>query len=74
MIIWAEIGMANRHNVEAVDCTLRDICTVQLSFGVKTVLISVDSRQIAPGIWGVSRGQILSSALKWSALYSVCER
>lgn len=35
MTIWDEIGMAHRNNVEETYCTLKNICNVELPFGVK---------------------------------------
>lgn len=37
MTILDEIGMAYRHNIEVVNRTLRDICSIKLPFGVQTI-------------------------------------
>lgn len=74
MIIWDEIGMPHRRNLEAVDGTLREICNVHFPFGGKTMLTPGDSLQIVPVIEDGPKGQILQSTLKWYILYGVHER
>ncbi len=38
LIIWDEVPMQNWHDIETVDCTLRDVCNKDVPFGGKTVL------------------------------------
>jgi hypothetical protein len=47
-IIWDEVGAQHRHAVEAVDCTLCDICSNDQPFGGITVVISGDFLQTLP--------------------------
>ncbi|XP_028121647.1 uncharacterized protein LOC114318877 [Camellia sinensis] len=50
LIIWDEVPMQRRHCVEAVDRTFRDTCDSEKPFGVITVVLGGDFRQILPVI------------------------
>ncbi|OMO65292.1 DNA helicase PIF1, ATP-dependent [Corchorus olitorius] len=78
LIVWDEAPMMNRHCIEALDRSLRDICgasqpaLMQLPFGGITVVFGGDLRQILPVISGGSRGDIVDSTICNSPLWSHC--
>ena len=61
--------MCNRHCLEAVERTLRDVMNNSFDFGYKAVLVSGDFRQILPVIPGGSRADIVEKCFKASPLY-----
>ena len=61
--------MQHRHCVEAVDCTLQDICDTNKSFGGITVVLGGDFRQILPVIPKGVREQIVGASLRRSLLW-----
>jgi ATP-dependent DNA helicase PIF1 len=69
LIVFDEVGMVHRHNIEAVDRTLRDICGIDSPFGGKVVLFGGDFRQILPVIPGGSRAQVVASCISRSRLW-----
>lgn len=66
LIIWDEIIMIHKYNVEAVDRLFRDIMSCNMPFGGKALLIIGDFRQILPIVKNGNRGQIVASCIKRS--------
>lgn len=69
LIIWDEVPMQHRFCIEAVDRTLRDICSNDKPFGGITVVLGGDFRQILPVIPKGVREQIVAASLKRSLLW-----
>ncbi|XP_052209285.1 uncharacterized protein LOC127812795 [Diospyros lotus] len=69
LIVWDEVPKQHRHCVEAVDCTLRDICDSEKPFGGITVVLGGDFRQILPVIPKGVREQIVNTSLRHSILW-----
>ena len=70
LIIWDEVPMMNRYNIEALDRTLRDLTEHDLPFGGKVFIFGGDFRQILPVIPRGSRAQIVNATFKYSPLWS----
>lgn len=76
LIIWDEVGMAHRHQVEAVDRLFRDLRrdkdgnVIEAPFGGCPVVFSGDFRQTLPVVPKGSRGQVVMASLKRSALWT----
>ena len=61
--------MMKRHDVEALDNSLRDIMDrPNLPFGGKTVVFGGDFRQVLPVVRRRSRAQIVGASLRMSYL------
>jgi hypothetical protein len=69
LIIWDEASMQHKHAYEAVDRMLQDVRDDARPFGGITVLFAGDFRQCLPVVPKGSRGQIVASTLKRSALW-----
>lgn len=63
LIIWDEASMANRHSIETLDATLRDLCDPDLIFGGKIILFGGDFRQTLPIIVRGSRSETIDASL-----------
>ena len=61
--------MQHRHCVEAVDRTLRDICSCEKPFGGITVVLGGDFRQILPVVPKGLREQIVNASLRRSNIW-----
>src|SRR6267142_1911064 len=71
LVIWDEATMQHRHNMEAVDCTFRDILNnSEKPFGGLSVVFGGDFRQILPVIIKGSRGQTVGSCIQRSFLWT----
>lgn len=69
LIIWDEASMANRHSIETLDATLRDLCDPDLIFGGKIILFGGDFRQTLPIIVRGSRNATIDASLVKSTLW-----
>ena len=65
--------MQHRFCVEAVDRTLRDICSNQKPLGGITVVLGGDFRQILPVIPKAVREEIVAASLRRSVLWKDVE-
>lgn len=72
LIIWDEAPMVQRHCVEALDRTLRDIMHCNKAFGGKCIVMGGDFRQILPVIPKGSRANILDACINSSFLWDEC--
>ena len=61
--------MFNKHVVECVHRSLRDICSSGIQFGGKVVVFGADFRQIPPVNKHESRAEVVSSCLNRSYLW-----
>ena len=61
--------MTNRHEFEALDCTLRDLTGNDYLMGGKCTLLCGDFRQILPVIPQGTRGSIVDTCVKKSYLW-----
>jgi len=48
LIIWDEMLMAHKHNIESLDAMLHDVCETEQSFGGKVIVFGGDFRQVPP--------------------------
>ena len=69
MIIWDEIFSCDRHNLECVERTLRDLMNSKELFGGKVVCLGGDPRQTLPVVRRGSRAQIVRACVQMSPLY-----
>ncbi|CAL1413273.1 unnamed protein product [Linum trigynum] len=75
LIIWDEACMSHKHNIEAVDRTLRDILRIkdrrsaERTFGGLTVVFGGDFRQTLPVVPKGTRNQILNASIKKSYIW-----
>ncbi|CAL1412045.1 unnamed protein product [Linum trigynum] len=75
LIIWDEAPMAHKHNIEALDRTLRDIFRVKhvdselKPFGGMTIVFGGDFRQTLPIITKGTQTEIVNSSIKRSYLW-----
>lgn len=78
LIIWDEAPMQHRYAFECLDRSLKDImksvdpARASMPFGGITVLLGGDFRQILPVITHGERGEIVSSCVTRSILWSIC--
>ncbi|XP_063949972.1 uncharacterized protein LOC108203291 [Daucus carota subsp. sativus] len=78
LIIWDEAPMQHRYAFECLDRSLKDIMKAvdpvraTLPFGGITVVLGGDFKQILPVITQGDRGQIVSSCITRSQLWSIC--
>lgn len=72
-IIWDEVGAQHCHAVEAVDCTLRDICSNPQPFGGITVVLGGNFLQTLPVIPRGSHEDIVDATIQCSALWEHAE-
>lgn len=70
ILIWDEITMQNKYDVEAVDRTLRHICKSDRPFGGKSIIFSGDFRQTLPVVKNGSINNQKRACLKSSYLWS----
>lgn len=61
--------MSHRHNLEAVDRTLRNVLLLTLPFGEIANLLIGDFRQILPVVRAASHSQKVAAFLKKSNLF-----
>lgn len=79
LIIWDEAPMQHRYAFECLDRSLKDImksvdpALADMPFGGVTVLLGGDFRQILPVITKGERGEIVSSCITRSRLWSICK-
>ncbi|KAL3810378.1 hypothetical protein ACJIZ3_000028 [Penstemon smallii] len=69
-IIWDEAPMANRHSIETVEHTLRDMLGSNLPFGGKVIIFGGDFRQVVPVVVGATRSQTIRASIIESSLWS----
>ncbi|KAG8235454.1 hypothetical protein J437_LFUL011365 [Ladona fulva] len=69
LIIWDEASMAQKHSLETLERTLRDICQNELLFGGKLILLAGDFRQIAPVVKGTTKDE--EPLLHKSGIYKI---
>ncbi|XP_044444071.1 ATP-dependent DNA helicase PIF1 [Triticum aestivum] len=69
LIIWDEVAMTKRQEVEALDRSLRDIMGCVIPFGGKVVVFGGDFRQVLPVVLRVTRAQITDATLQSSYLW-----
>ncbi|KAL6661674.1 hypothetical protein ACP70R_001058 [Stipagrostis hirtigluma subsp. patula] len=70
LIIWDEVSMTKRQDVEALDLSMRDILDrPHAPFGGKTVVFGGDFRQVLPVVRKGSRAQIVGASLRRSYLW-----
>lgn len=62
--------MAHRHAFEAVDKTLKDICSTDKPFGGKIVILGGDSHQVLPIVQNGTRAQTVDACIIRSYLWS----
>lgn len=74
IIIWDEISMTSKYAFEAVDRLLRDVCSWDIPFVNKCVIISGDFRQILPVVRHGSSTKIVDNSIEWSYLWDNLER
>ena len=70
LIIWDEVFSCHRHNIEAVDRTLRDIMQSTELFGGLVVCLAGDPRQTLPIVRRGNRAAIVNACIQMSPLYS----
>ena len=69
LIIWDEIFSCHRHNIEAVDRTLKDIMESEELFGGKVVCLAGDPRQTLPVVKRGGRAAIVMSCIQMSQIF-----
>ena len=69
VIVWDEAPMNHRHQLEALDRTLRDITDLDIPFGGKIIVLSGDFRQCLPVIPNANRAEVVDAALNRSVLW-----
>ena len=70
LVIWDEAPMQNKHNMEAVDRSLRDILnTSDKAFGGLTFVFGGDFKQILPVIIKGGRAQTVGASIRRSRLW-----
>ena len=69
LIIWDEVPMQHRYCFEAVDRTLKDICSCDADFGGIPVVLGGDFAQIPPVVRGGDRPAIVDASLISSRLW-----
>ena len=70
LIIWDEIFSVHRHNIEAVERTLRDLMNTEEPWGGKVVILGGDPRQTPPIVKKGGRPQIVRACIQSSPLFS----
>ena len=70
LIIWDEIFSVHRHNIEAVERTLRDLMNTEEPWGGKVVILGGDPRQTPPIVKKGGRPQIVRACVQSSPLFS----
>ncbi|XP_072073598.1 uncharacterized protein [Arachis hypogaea] len=79
LIIWDEAPMVNKHCIEALDRTMRDILRFKNSnslnepFGGKTIVFGGDFRQILPVIPKGTRQEIVNATINSSYIWNSCK-
>lgn len=74
LIIWNEIFMTHRHNLDSINCTLRDILWSILPFAGIVMLCIGYFRQILAVLSADNRFQIVCTCLKRSRLFPLFKR
>ena len=69
LIIWDEIFSVHRHNIEAVERTLKDLTSSTEPWGGKVVCLGGDPRQTLPIVRRGGRAQIVRACIQSSLLY-----
>ncbi|XP_020994900.1 uncharacterized protein LOC107481086 [Arachis duranensis] len=78
LIIWDEAPMVNKHCIEALDRTMRDLLrfknvhSEEQPFGGKTIVFGGDFRQILPVIPKGSRQDIVNATINSSYIWNSC--
>ena len=70
LIIWDEASMAHRHNIEALDILLRDLCNLDELFGGKIIVFGGDFRQVLPVLPHKTQAEAVDASLVSSPLWS----
>ena len=68
-LVWDVACMSNMQVAECVDRSLRDICSRDLPFGDKVMVLGGDFRQIPPVVKHGSRALVISTCLNRSYLW-----
>jgi hypothetical protein len=74
IVIWDEIFSCHRHNIEAVERTVRDLMNSEKPWGGKTVVFGGDPRQTLPVVKKAGRAGIVKASFKMSHLYEQAKR
>ena len=74
LIIWDEITMINKHNLEAVDAVLRKICKSDKPFGGIVFVGAEDFRKIPPILRNGTRDEIILASIKFSPLWEIFQK
>ena len=69
LIVWDEITMMNKHNIEAVDTVMRKIRNSDIPFGGIVFVGAGDFRQIPPIVRNGTVEDIISSSIKFSPIW-----
>ncbi|XP_015167741.1 ATP-dependent DNA helicase RRM3-like [Solanum tuberosum] len=74
LIIWDETPMANRHIIETVDRSFRDIMDSDIPFGGKVMVFGGDFRQVLPVVPKSTRAETINASLVKSYLWPLMEK
>ena len=69
LIIWDEASMAHKHNIEALDLLLKDLCSSDQLFGGKVVVFGGDFRQVLPVLPSKSQAEAVDASLVSSIIW-----
>ncbi|XP_075636671.1 uncharacterized protein LOC142608899 [Castanea sativa] len=69
IIIWNEAPMVNRHALESLDRTFKDIMEVNLPFGGKVLILGGDFRQVLPVVPKGTRTKMIDACIVKSPLW-----
>ena len=69
IIIWDEVVMANKYMLHCVDRLMKEIKQNEESFGGIKLILGGDFRQVLPVTPRATRGEIVSSTIKYSYLW-----
>ena len=62
--------MAHRHNIEALDILLKDLCNSDELFGGKIIVFGGDFRQVLPVLPHKTQAEAIDASLVSSSLWS----
>lgn len=74
LIVWDEISMTNRKDLEAVDRSLRDLRKQDCPFGGIVVVCAGDFRQLLPVVKNGTRANNILACVSKSPLWSLFRR
>ncbi|RWS26596.1 uncharacterized protein B4U80_06144, partial [Leptotrombidium deliense] len=70
IFIWDEASMIPAAALDSIDTGLRDICSNEVPFGGKIMLLGGDFRQVLPVVKRAGKTQIINSTIKSSQLWN----